>query len=241
MSVRAGVVGVQEVIVSAAASVGRAPSEVMLVAVSKKQPMAAMREYQQVASELGIRVVFGENYVQELKAKRAEFGRQVEFHLLGPLQRNKIRDAVRDADVIESVHSLPILEGIAEEAARQGKQQSIFIQVNIGRDPLKSGFREEQLPAILTRARELAPHITVHGLMTITPLYDEHEAVRPDFKRLRMLRDEILQRSDSVHDARQSLKISMGMSSDFDIAVQEGADLVRVGTAIFGERKMYTH
>jgi pyridoxal phosphate enzyme (YggS family) len=215
----------------------RKSSDITLVAVSKKQPIELIQQYVEAAHERGREVVLGENYVQELKAKRALFPESVRFHQLGPLQSNKIRDAVRCADVIQSVHSQAVLKGVADEAAKQGVQRSIFLQVNIGNDPLKSGFDAEQLAYFLEAiAVDMPRSLRILGLMTITPYFEEPEHARPDFERMRRLRDTLLSQGLGPCFAHTTPLLSMGMSADFHVAIEEGADLVRVGTAIFGER-----
>jgi pyridoxal phosphate enzyme (YggS family) len=198
-----------------------------------------MCEYSAAAQERGIPVVFGESYVQELKAKRNELdksGLVGEFHLLGPLQSNKIRDAVRFADLIESVHSLKIIDGIAKEARAAGKRQSIFLQVNIGRDPQKSGFSKEQLSEACHAVGVYRDCLALRGLMTITPYYPVAEDVRADFRAFNEFRRKLLKSPDVKCFEGEEILLSMGMSSDFEIAIEEGADLVRVGTKLFGER-----
>jgi len=219
----------------AACKSSRSLKDIVLVAVSKKQPIALMREYMDVAQSRALPVIFGENYVQELKIKRAEFSPDVAFHLLGPLQSNKIRDAVRYADVIQSVHSESVLNTIAVEAKKLGKRQSVFIQVNIGNDPAKSGFKPEQVQDVLQTAQRFNPEVIVSGLMTITPYYEDPELARADFIRMRKLREALLGTAPELCP-ENGLKLSMGMSADYHIALEEGADIVRIGTAIFGER-----
>lgn len=225
-----------EKIDQAAARSSRTRDDITLVAVSKKQPSQLMYEYLDAAAERDLPVVFGENYVQELKSKRGDFSTGSVFHLIGPLQSNKIRDAVRYADVIQSVHSLSVLQGIAEEAGKQGKHQRIFIQVNIGDDPRKSGFKAAEIPKLLSEVHVYSALLSILGLMTITPYYDEPEHARPDFRTMKALRDELCMvgLSHAFENGRPLL--SMGMSADFHIAIEEGADLVRIGTALFGER-----
>jgi pyridoxal phosphate enzyme (YggS family) len=196
-----------------------------------------MHEYVSAATSRGVPIIFGENYVQELKAKRAEMGPVAEFHLIGPLQSNKIKEAVRNADVIQSVHSLSILQGIAQEASRQAKRQRVFLQVNIGNDPAKSGFSADSLTTVFDALGSLSASIEVLGLMTITPYYESAEAARSDFARMAALRDAVQQSPQSQLFANSTVLLSMGMSADFYVAIQEGADLVRVGTALFGERE----
>lgn len=221
---------------AAASRCGRPAGSVELVAISKKQPVALMAEYSKAAGALGIPVVFGENYIQELKSKRAEFPAGATFHVTGPLQGNKVRDAVRYGDVIESVHSLDILREIAIEARKAGKRQPIFLQVNIALDGAKKGFSPDEVQAAIREATSSADALRLDGLMTITALYDEPEQARGDFRRMALLRAQLEQAglATSFHDSR--IRLSMGMSADFQVAIEEGADLVRVGTAIFGER-----
>jgi pyridoxal phosphate enzyme (YggS family) len=227
---------VLDAITKAASRSGRDTSTISLVAVSKKQPVALMHEYVAAAKARGLRIVFGENYVQELKTKRVEFGSLGEFHLIGPLQSNKIKDAVALSDVIQSVHSLSVLEGIAKEALRQHKLQRIFLQVNIGIDPAKSGFLVAELPSVLEKLAVYRNAVEVLGLMTITPYYEEALQARPDFANMAQLRTSLCQQGFAGLFANSTILLSMGMSGDFTIAIEEGADLVRVGTALFGER-----
>jgi pyridoxal phosphate enzyme (YggS family) len=220
----------------AASKAGRDPASVTLVAISKKQTSEQMQQYLAAAAVLGLPVIFGENYLQELKAKRPLFSTAAQFHVTGPLQSNKIRDAVRLADVIQSVHSEAVLTGIAQEAARQGKQQRIFLQVNIGEDPKKSGFSANEVIPMIERIATSMPTLSLVGLMTITPYYDEPELGRSEFIKLRNVRDAIIAAGKAAVFEDGKVLLSMGMSADFEIAIEEGADLIRVGTALFGER-----
>lgn len=215
---------------------GREPSAVTLVAVSKRKTVTEMREYGAAAATLSVPVVFGENYVQELKIKRQELGAGACIHLIGPLQSNKIKDAVRCADVIESVHSIKVVDGIAHEAQVIGKRQSILLQVNIGDDPRKSGFTAHQLAAACAAVQCHKDYLALCGLMTITPWYDVVEDARRDFQALHRLRCQLLASPERAAFEGGTIMLSMGMSADFEIAIEEGADIVRVGTAIFGER-----
>lgn len=219
---------------------GRDLSSVQLVAVTKKVSIEAMKLFSQQAQASHIRVVFGENYVQEARQKKsaldAEGVAYAELHLQGPLQSNKVKDAVRTFDVIQSVHSLKVLRLIAQEAARLGKRQRVFLQVNISDDPAKSGFREEEIGAALHEAASLSSSVTLNGLMTITAFHEDPEEGRGDFQRLALLRKRLYDGGLQSFFADSRIKLSMGMSADFPIAIEEGADLVRVGTALFGER-----
>jgi pyridoxal phosphate enzyme (YggS family) len=227
---------VVESIAQAAKRVGRSPSSITLVAVSKRHSVESMHDYSAAAAAYGVPVVFGESYVQELKVKRECFSGECRFHLIGPLQSNKIRDAVRLADVIESVHSMKVVHGIAKEARALGKRQSIFLQVNIGADPQKSGFSADQVADACARVWEHREFLALHGLMTITPLYQVPGEVRRDFRAMNDLRSQLIESKASTYFEAQTILLSMGMSSDFDIAIEEGADLIRVGTSLFGER-----
>lgn len=227
---------VVKAIAQAAYRADRSPSSITLVAVSKRHSLESLRDYERAATALGVPVVFGESYVQELKNKRAEFGAQRCFHLIGPLQSNKVREAVRLADVIESVHSAKVIKGIAEEARARGKRQSIFLQVNIGQDPRKSGFLKDQVADACALAWEQREYLALCGLMTITPYYDVSEDVRRDFRAMRELRSALIEKGVGSYFEDQTIRLSMGMSSDFEIAIEEGADLIRVGTLLFGDR-----
>ncbi|MFN4895274.1 MAG: YggS family pyridoxal phosphate-dependent enzyme [Pseudomonadota bacterium] len=224
-------------VAEAAKRAGREPSQITVVAVSKRKPVNDMLLYAAAAQAQGMQVVFGENYVQELKLKYPEVRELGSIHLIGPLQTNKIKEAVRCADVIESAHSPRVIEGIAKEARALGKRQSIFIQVNIGDDPLKSGFHADQLTEACQAVRMHKDSLALSGLMTITPYYSDPEGARKDFRAMSDLRSR-LQASPAIEIfENRTIYLSMGMSSDFEIAIEEGADLVRVGTALFGERQ----
>lgn len=201
---------------------GRAREQVYLMAVSKSQTVEMMREFEKVSRE---NVIFGENYVQELKKKAPELDPKSQIHFIGGLQSNKVRDAVRLSHVIESVDSEKLAEAIVKEARKVGKVQEIFLQVNASDDEKKRGFRAVELSKVYNRLSGL-PELRISGLMTITEFYEEPSDVRPDFVKLRQLRDAIIPGSF----------LSMGMSSDFEIAIEEGATHIRVGTALFGER-----
>jgi pyridoxal phosphate enzyme (YggS family) len=212
-----------------ASRAGRDHEEIKLVAVSKTHPTATLRDA--MSAGLGI---FGENKVQEAETKIGEIGRDAaEWHLIGRLQSNKARRAVQLFDVIQSVDSLELaqrLERICLEEGRAGL--SVFAQVDLAGEATKSGVAESDLT-------ELADYLSgckglrFDGLMLLPPFFDEAEAARPYFRRLRELRDELAAKN-AFADRRGDL--SMGMSHDFEFAIEEGATLVRVGTAIFGER-----
>jgi len=236
MSVIDQIDSVLERIATAARKVGRDPDAVDLIAVTKTHPTAVLRQFAELAQERGLRAFYGENYIQEIKAKREELGQEFEIHLIGPLQSNKVRDAVALCDVIQSVHSRKIIELIAKEAVRREKRQRIFLQVNISSDPQKSGFQKDELLEALKLAQLLNSALQLEGLMTITAFYDLPDDARPDFKRMAQLRSQLIKEGYASVFHAGTIRLSMGMSADFDVAIEEGADLIRVGTALFGER-----
>ena len=210
-------------IAQAAEKAQRSADEVKLVAVSKTHGAAIVGE----AIAAGARV-FGENKVQEAEGKIAEIGREnAEWHLIGHLQSNKARKAARLFDVIHTLDSVELaerLERICQEEARA--ELSVFVQVDLAKEATKNGIEEKDLPALVEFLRG-AKHLKFDGLMIVPPFFEDLEKVRPFFRRLREMRDEICPGG----------ALSMGMSHDFAVAIEEGATLVRVGTAIFGERE----
>lgn len=236
MSIERTVCDVRGRIQMAAQGLGREPKTVTLVAVSKTHPLTVLKEYERVALERGESVVFGENYLQEIKAKRPEISPTSEMHMIGPLQSNKVRDAVALCDVIQSVHSLKVLGLIAKEAAKIGKRQRILLQVNIGEDDAKSGFSEAGLEEALAEVEVFREHLQLEGLMTILPYDEDPEKSRPHFQKMSRLRQNLQRQGHASAFQEGRILLSMGMSNDFVVAIEEGADVVRVGTALFGER-----
>ena len=205
----------------AAHRVGRDPESVRLVAVTKTVPPDQIRE----AWREGIREV-GENRVQEALPKmEALSDLSLTWHFVGHLQRNKVRYVVGRFALIHSVDDLELLEALDRRAQHQGVVQPILLQVNVAREASKYGFFEEDLPLAIERCRGLSG-ISLEGLMTIPPLPEHPEQSRPYYRRLRELRDQWGLR-----------ELSMGMTLDFEVAVEEGATLVRIGTALFGARE----
>ena len=221
---------------AAAQRSGRSARDITLVAVSKKKPVSDLTEYEQAARSKGIAVVFGENYLQELKGKRESLGAGVQIHMIGPLQSNKVKDAVRCCDVIELVHTAKILLMIAEAARSLRKLQKVFLHVNIGDDPNKSGFVAAEVRDAIELAAVNSDAIDLLGLMTITPFEEEPEMVRHYFTELADLRRDLINQGLAEQFMGGRIRLSMGMSADFVIAIEEGADVVRVGTALFGAR-----
>ena len=201
---------------------------VTLVAVTKNHDTAAMRE----AIDAGATDV-GENRVQEAKTKFAEIGNCVTWHLIGHLQTNKVRQAVKFSDLIHSVDSLHLAEAINSEAARIDKVQDILVQVNLAKEESKSGIYKEDLLADLQAINAL-PNLRLRGLMCMAPNYEDVELCRPLFREMYKIFQDV-QELDLPTSNVDTL--SMGMTHDYEIAVEEGANMVRVGTAIFGPRQ----
>lgn len=227
---------VLEVIKASADRGGRSPSAITLVAVTKTQPIEVLEDYATVAREARIPVVFGENYIQEIRDKEHDLPEWSEIHMIGPLQSNKIRDAVEMCDVIESIHSAKTIALTAKEAVRIGKIQRIMLQVNIGRDGRKSGFLPEDIEQAVALCKEHSSQVALEGLMTILPYEEDPESSRPYFCAMRELRKKLRQSGAGENFLNGEILLSMGMSNDFGVAIEEGADIVRVGTALFGER-----
>lgn len=210
----------------AAAACGRDPAEIRLVAVSKTWPPQAVV----AAHEAGLGV-FGENYVQEARDKIAALAAlPLRWHLIGHLQTNKAKVAVRLFDLIHTLDSVRLAREIDRLAARLPKVQDVLIQVSLAGEETKSGASPAEVPALLAEASRLS-HLRVLGLMTIPPYFDDPERARPYFARLRALRDRLEEKSGIALP-----ELSMGMTGDFEAAIAEGATLVRIGTAIFGNR-----
>ncbi len=224
----AGVISVRENLAAVRARIQRAleragspERSVLLVAVTKAQPPEPIRE----AYEAGQRH-FGENRVQEFEKKRSLLELPgSEWHLIGHLQSNKARRAAQLFGVIETVDSVRLAQRLDEAAAATGRWLPVFLEVKLSPEPVKSGCTEADLPEL---AREVAalPHLELRGLMTMPPFTEDPEDARPFFRRLREWGQRLGVR-----------ELSMGMTHDFEVAIEEGATVVRVGTAIFGERK----
>ena len=231
MSVAQNIASIQERIASAARRSGRRVEDITLMAVSKTFPAASIRE----AYASGIRV-FGENRVQEFshKADAVRDLQEAEWHMIGHLQSNKAAPATEAFDAIDSLDSLKLAEKLNASAETLGKKLAVLIEVNVGGEAAKSGMAPDsgELEDILTAAPRLAS-LQFRGLMTIPPFFDDAQQARPYFLRLRALRDQIAARHLS---AVRMETLSMGMSHDFEIAIEEGSTCVRVGTAIFGQR-----
>ena len=220
-------VEVRERVGRAAAVVDRDPSAITLIGAAKRQPVDVIRQ----AVDAGLTHI-GENQVQEARDKRPLLPGGITWHLIGPLQSNKVNPALELFDVVQSVDRLKIARRLQQRASQLGRTLPVFIEVNLGEEETKHGF----LPRELADLTELLPewdHLEIQGLMAIPPLGDDAEASRPWFRSLRELRDDFFSRPQL---AGAPGLLSMGMSGDFEVAIQEGATHVRVGTALFGAR-----
>jgi pyridoxal phosphate enzyme (YggS family) len=226
MDLAANIASVQQRITAACERAGREPSSVTLLAVSKNHPPEVVSE----ATRLGL-TFFGENKVQEAKAKIPLCPGRLRWHMLGHLQTNKCRDAVELFEMIQSVDSLHLAEEINKRAEQASKTMPILLEVNAGGEASKFGYGPEKLLEDLPRINQLG-RLEIHGLMTVPPWSPNPEKVRPIFRQLRELKtkcEEIL--------GAPLQHLSMGMTGDFEVAIEEGATMVRIGTALFGERK----
>ena len=213
-------------IAAASARSGRDPAEVEIIAVTKTHDENVVRE----AFEAGLTIV-GENKVQEAAWKRPASVAGPAWHLIGHLQGNKVRPALELFDFIHSVDSVKLADRIDAIARELGKSPSILLEVNVSGEKSKSGLRPEEVKAALEHIAENCPRLTVEGLMTMAPFSEKAEDARPYFRRLRELRDS-LEKDLSIGLPR----LAMGMSGDYEVAVEEGATWVRLGTVLFGER-----
>ncbi len=214
---------------TAAQRSGRQPEEVRLIAISKTHPATTIKQLCQLGA-----TDFGENRVQEAAAKILRIGRDnVCWHLVGHLQANKARRAVNLFDVIHSLDTPELAQRLERVCVEESRESlPILIQVDLGHEETKSGIDESELTHLVENIGPLT-HLKLIGLMTLPPFFDDPEQSRPFFRRLRELRDELNQRG--VFGERIG-ELSMGMTHDFEVAIEEGATVVRIGTAIFGER-----
>ena len=206
---------------------GRDPKEVTLIAVSKTKPVSMLKE----AYDAGARC-FGENKVQEIMDKHPQLPEDIQWHMIGHLQRNKVKYIVDKVSMFHSVDSLRLAQTIEQEAAKHNVCVPVLLEVNVAQEESKFGLKmDEVLPLIETIAD--FPHIKVQGLMTIAPYVENAEDNRDFFRQLKKLSVDI--EAKNINNVSMSV-LSMGMTGDYQVAVQEGATMVRVGTGIFGER-----
>jgi PLP dependent protein len=225
MGVAENIGRIREQIMQAAAKAGRSPNDIELVAITKTHPAGKVREVVDAGHTL-----FGESRVQEARVKIPELPSNLRWHFVGHLQKNKIRHALTLFELFHSVDSLALAQEMNRIAAEEGGHPCVVLEVNVAEEGSKFGFKAETLRAEMESLLAL-PRLSIEGLMCIPPLAEEAEASRKFFVQLRELRDSL----EKEFDLRLP-RISMGMTQDFWIAVEEGATLVRVGTAIFGER-----
>ncbi len=226
MDLAANLESVRQRIAGACARAGRAPAKVRLLAVTKSQPPEAVSE----AAKLGL-TLFGENKVQEAKAKLPLCPSRLQWHMIGHLQTNKCRDAVELFEWVQSVDSLHLAQELHRRAEQAAKTIPILLELNAVGEASKFGYAPERLLAELKELNAL-PRLEIHGLMTVPPWKPDPEEVRPVFKLLRELKE----KCEQVLGAPLP-HLSMGMSGDFEVAIEEGATIVRLGTALFGARQ----
>lgn len=211
----------------AAAKAGRDAGEIKLLAAAKSQNMDAIR----AAIAAGVRLI-GENYVQEAQDKKQVISSPVEWHMIGHLQRNKAKAAVQLFDVIESLDSAALARELDREGAKRGKKVRTLIEVNLAGEESKSGIAKDQVKSLLEETGRLS-HMTVEGLMTVPPFREKPEDVRRYFRELAELRAKFGDLGLPNVDLKD---LSMGMTHDYTVAIEEGATIVRIGTALFGPR-----
>jgi pyridoxal phosphate enzyme (YggS family) len=226
LKIKERVEDIRERIAAAALRVGRDPGEVLVVAVAKTFPVSAVQD----AIAAGITDI-GENRVQEARGKIPEVDAPCRWHMVGHLQTNKARLAARLFDRIQSLDSLKLAQELDKAGSGLGKRVKTFVEVNLAQEASKTGVVEAELFPLLEQAASF-PRLSIEGLMVLPPYDPNPEGVRPFFQQLRRLRDKAASRFPHL----ALTHLSMGMSHDFEVAVEEGATMVRIGTAIFGDR-----
>lgn len=219
MGVRENLQQVQERIKAAAARAGRDPAQIKIIAVTKQVQVPKIKE----VVDAGI-IDLGENRVREMTGKMSELPPQVRWHMIGHLQTNKVKYLIGRVELIHSLDRWNLAEEIDRRAGKLGVKMPVLVQVNTSGEKSKFGLSSGELPDFLAALADL-PNVTVKGLMTIAPYVDSPEEVRPFFRELRLL----AQKFNLKH-------LSMGMTNDFEVAVEEGADMLRLGTVLFGSR-----
>jgi pyridoxal phosphate enzyme (YggS family) len=225
-NVAARLAAVRTRVADAARRAGRRDDAVLIVAVSKTVDVERIR----AAIAAGVPAL-GENRVQEAREKIAVIGRPRPWHLIGHLQTNKVKDALECFDLIHSIDRLPLAEAVSSRAQRGGRRADVLVQVNVGEEPQKGGLRPEDLRSAVEAMAQL-PGLRLRGLMTIPPVPHAAEDSRPHYREMRKLLDA----ARGWGLGPEFAELSMGMSGDFEVGVEEGATIVRVGTAIFGPR-----
>jgi len=206
----------------------RDAGQVKLLAATKSQSIELIR----AAVDAGITLI-GENYVREAAGKKRRIGAAIEWHMIGHLQRNKVKAAVDLFDVFESLDNLPLARELDKEGQKRNKIIRVFVEVNLGGEESKTGVNDSEAPSFVQQVASLS-HLRVEGLMSVPPYREDPEEVRPYFRKLRLLREKL----GDIHSPRLELReLSMGMSHDYKVAIEEGASIVRIGTALFGARR----
>jgi pyridoxal phosphate enzyme (YggS family) len=228
IDIKANLQHIQDQIKKTAIKAGRNPAEIRLVAVSKKMPSSAIKK----ALNAG-QVIFGENYLQDAQKKIKELGAGPEWHFIGHIQSNKAKNIADLFHVVHTVDRLKLAKALDKEAGKIGKKLSVLVQINIGKEMQKSGVMPEQAENLLEVLQKFQ-HLQVKGLMTIPPYKNDPEDVRPFFRAMRNLKEQFA--GKGYFSNTSLIELSMGMSHDYQVAIEEGATLVRIGTAIFGPR-----
>lgn len=212
----------------AAFSTGRDPHDIKILAAAKAQDITLI----EAAIRAGV-LLIGENYVQEASLKRNSLPGNIEWHMIGHLQRNKAKAAVEIFDVIESLDNAELARELDKEGRKRNARVRALIEINIGGEETKSGIAKTEVAALLRTIGQL-DHLSIEGLMTVPPFRENCEEARPYFRELRQVRDELRSLELPNVDLKE---LSMGMTHDYQIAVEEGATIVRIGTALFGPRR----
>lgn len=223
---------VRDSIHGAALKSNRSPEDIRLVAVSKRFPLSVL----EAACSAG-QVIFGENYIQEAVQKKQAMGDRIQLHFIGNLQSNKAKLAARNCAMIETIDRPKIASALSKHLDELDRYMDVLIQVNVGFDPNKSGIMPTETESLLIKLQEF-PRLRSRGLMTMPPFTSDPEKTRHHFRTLRQLAEEM--QSRGLFGNSEKPELSMGMSHDYQIAIEEGATLIRIGTAIFGERPPLT-
>jgi len=215
-------------IADATAKSRRAAGQVKLLAATKSQSIELIR----AAVDAGITLI-GENYVREAAGKKPRIDEAIEWHMIGHLQRNKVKAAVDLFDVFESLDNLPLARELDKEGQKRNKVIRVFVEVNLGGEESKTGVNESEAASLVQQVASLS-HLRVEGFMSVPPYREDPEEVRPYFRKLRLLQEKL----GEIRSPRLELReLSMGMSHDYQVAIEEGASIVRIGTALFGARR----
>ena len=215
-------------IADATAKSRRDAGQVKLLAATKSQSIELIR----AAVDAGITLI-GENYVREAAGKKPRIDEAIEWHMIGHLQRNKVKAAVDLFDVFESLDNLPLARELDKEGQKRNKVIRVFVEVNLGGEESKTGVNESEAASLVQQVASLS-HLRVEGFMSVPPYREDPEEVRPYFRKLRLLQEKL----GEIRSPRLELReLSMGMSHDYKVAIEEGASIVRIGTALFGARR----